>query len=348
MQQIKNKRRARTTVLSATVLCTAIGSAFAVDNEADYNTALATGGTINITGSGFAITAPHMLPTSNVSIAGHNGMPVLNGNGGLYSAFDNTAKDSNGDPVYDPNAPYLTSLKDIAIEGFHAGGVYLRNTAASGNTSDQLSVDNVRFANNTGIYASGGLSADYISDVVNSVFINNTGDAFAGGLDAIVITGSVAGNIFTNNVSVAGFGGAMGIGVLSGSVTNNTFTDNRSNGDGGAMYAFNPRLGSSIADNTFTGNRAVGDGGAIYILDGFLFTASDSTLSDNVFIDNRAQGHGGALAFLKGDSYFITAKIMNNVFLGNRAGGYGGAIFHSAYSNTTNTLTIGADAGKRL
>ena len=110
-------------------------------------------------------------------------------------------------------------------------------------------------------------------------------------------------------------------------ISNSSFVDNRSDWEGGAISAHNPKLEPSsleVNDATFTNNAAFSEGGAwdISISDD---ESAELCLDTVTFTDNSTECCDGGAAYINGGGV-LTLTSTDAVFDGNVAGSRGGGI----------------------
>ncbi len=168
-------------------------------------------------------------------------------------------------------------------------------------------------------------------DVSGSTFSMGRGDD-GSGLYLDGVTASFNNTTFDDNVSRgAGHGGSIHIRGSGSSLTvgsNTAFMNGRSDGQGGAIYAFQtPTV--TISDTTFTALSADREGGAVYHKDGATLAVTDTVFDDVRVNDGGVQG--GALWIEDATTTFTRVD-----FIDNAAKSGGGSI----YGQVAGDLTI--------
>ena len=203
-----------------------------------------------------------------------------------------------------------------------------RNGGAVYFGSNNISITNSSFINNTAITGAGGavyFGGSNIS-ITNSSFINNR--ASGGGGGAIYSARrysniSLVDNIFNHNT--AAYCGVMEVAEFYHyrvNIIGNTFIYNRAvqqisgNNAGGVFCIRNASV--LVTDNTFSHNSAAGDAGVIQV------DESNIIIEGSIFSNNTAGGNGGVLhTYFYPTSYIIT----NSSFTNNQAGDDGGVMY---------------------
>ena len=210
----------------------------------------------------------------NFNFTNHGGAILWNGNNG-------TLKNCN-------------FINNSAVRG---GGVYWNRTANNGNIFDSTFNDNFATRGGAGVY----IFSDNCS-IFDSKFANNSspyGSAvYWNGLD-----GFLTGSTFINNTANPNGGGAIYWQGNRGSVFDSTFINNTATNWGGAIYweGNNGILHSS----SFTSNSAGKNGGAIF------WEGANGTLTTCTFITNTDNTMGAAI------HWDITGSMIDCNFVNN-------------------------------
>ena len=247
---------------------------------------------------------------------------------GMTIAGGNASADQYTDPYSGGGLHNITAETMIDSGGGISNEIYA-----------MLTVTNVRFADNYGIYG-GGIGNAGTLIVNNSTFINNSA-ANGAGINTF-------GAITVNNSSFAGGdanggGGILGdIGVTM-TVTNSVFIDNSAHTTGGGgMYNWNGST-TTVSNSIFIDNTS-GAGEGIY--NNGIFTVTNSSFINNTAINppffsnfSLPSGNGGAIynGGLVWGFGNTTMTITDSVFINNSAVDNGGGIYN--YTNAMITIT---------
>ncbi len=247
---------------------------------------------------------------------------------GMTIAGGNASADQYTDPYSGGGLHNITAETMIDSGGGISNEIYA-----------MLTVTNVKFADNYGIYG-GGIGNAGTLIVTNSTFINNSAGNGAG-IDTF-------GTITVNNSSFVG-GDANGGGGIFGdigvtmTVTNSVFIDNSAHTTGGGgMYNWNGST-TTVSNSIFIDNTS-GGGGGIY--NNGIFTVTNSIFINNTAINpplfsnfSLPSGNGGAIYNGGGVWGFgnTAMTITDSVFINNSAIDNGGGIYN--YTNAMITIT---------
>jgi len=247
----------------------------------------------------------------------------------------------------------------LSIPGGDARWVTISNTsypqsngAGIYNVAGDLTIENVTFKNNTGIFGAAiSVQEGGHTTIKNSIFTNNTTTNNGGAVVSNDSYLTITGGSFNNNSSLLG-GAVVDIDGRSLNISGVTFTNNKAisnqteKGFGGAIF-FEKVSGAdssprNIDDCTFDGNSAA-IAGAIYAG----VNISNLKITNSTFTNNNAlliasstlTDGGGAIKLQK----VINAEVTGNSFNNNSASkGIGGACVFDETSNVTfsnNTLS---------
>ncbi|WP_123921969.1 MBG domain-containing protein [Flavobacterium sp. LM4] len=209
----------------------------------------------------------------------------------------------------------------------NGGGIY--------NVGGILTLENVTFKNNTGIFgAAVSLQEGARTTIKNSTFTNNTATNNGGAVVSNDSYLTITGGSFNNNSSLLG-GAVVEIGGRSLNISGASFTNNKANnnqtdiGFGGAIFiekVSNADSATRIIDNcTFNSNSAA-IAGAIYAgenISNLKITNSTFTSNNALLIANNTLADGGGAIKLQN---VINAEVTSNKFINNSASkGMGGA-----------------------
>ncbi|MGO4772798.1 MBG domain-containing protein, partial [Flavobacterium sp. W22_SRS_FK3] len=209
----------------------------------------------------------------------------------------------------------------------NGGGIY--------NVGGILTLENVTFKNNTGIFgAAVSVQEGARITILNSTFTNNTATNNGGAVVSNDSYLTITGGSFNNNSSLLG-GAVVEVEGRSLNITGVSFTNNKANnnqtdiGFGGAIFiekVSNADSATRIIDNcTFNGNSAA-IAGAIYAgenISNLKITNSTFTSNNALLIANNTLADGGGAIKLQN---VISAEVTSNKFINNSASkGMGGA-----------------------
>ena len=242
------------------------------------------------------------------------------------AGIDKTIIDLNGAQFLNVKSTSSIALINLTIiNGFSnfGGAVY-----SEGN----VTIDSVKFVNNTASYYGGALYLYRYLTIENSIFDNNyaTGTSSYGG--SVYASGSDIYNVINNNKfknsHASRYGGALYAGYAN--ITNNEFencTATATSGTGGAIYAMN---GINFKNNTmFDCSAASGNGNKIHVpygtFNGKLTILDNSTVDiisttftiDAILTDDMGNEiHGPSLSFYFNDTAIGSARSQNGIITG--------------------------------
>lgn len=244
------------------------------------------------------LTAQIEISTSNLSIRGHQGQPIIEGAGNhrLLRAMNVTSLE----------------LENLVLKnGFADGSSAAERSGGALYTNNGLVLSNVVLDGNIADFAGGAifsLSTIVATDVIafnNAALIDDGGAIRVDTLDGENL-------YFYDNISDF-WGGAIVVRSGDSEIRNSIFRNNQAR-DGGALHAWSAN-GLTVRESLFEGNQAnqrtSSTGGAI----GTTFSVSYLHLENNTFLNNSALQNGGALA--TGTSTNVKAYF--NTFVGNEA-----------------------------
>ena len=278
----------------------------------------------------------------------------IQGNSNILNCnfIDNTAKSASAFLLYDG-----------IVENCNIAGNRARSTdsIAPGavSISQEGSVLNCNFTNNTATFGSGGALHINSGIVFNCLFINNSIGLRGGAVSTN--RGTISDCNFTNNS--ASLGGAIFINNF-GTVENCIFFNNTAlTSSGGAIYVNSP--GETIINCNFTNNNAYINGGSIYSRSGTIeycnfincsvgsseaaggaIYSESSTIGYCNFTNNTVKNtrYGGGAVFLKSGEIAYCDFTKNTADIGN-----GGAILMSSvtvmYCNFTDNVATNGHGG---
>lgn len=227
-----------------------------------------------------------------------------------------TTDDGGGTFDYFSNEANKLTLKGSSAENVIVSGDNQHQILNHESTLEaHLTLIGICFADGSSADDSGGISADYSVEVVDSKFVNNsTQNGFGGGFSSRYLA-EVSNSIFQGNSARAGGGFYSAIGA---SVSNSEFRGNRAPVGGGGNFSglgggFATRRGEvSVTDSQFFDNSADSDGGALLLV----LTSGLSFISNSKFHNNSAGSLGGAIA-LGSSGGGIEAYVHNSEFIMN-------------------------------
>ena len=278
----------------------------------------------------------------------------IQGNSNILNCnfIDNTAKSASAFLLYDG-----------IVENCNIAGNRARSTdsIAPGavSISQEGSVLNCNFTNNTATFGSGGALHINSGIVFNCLFINNSIGLRGGAVSTN--SGTISDCNFTNNS--AQLGGAIFINNF-GTVENCIFFNNTAlTSSGGAIYVNSP--GETIINCNFTNNNAYINGGSIYSRSGTIeycnfinssvgsseaaggaIYSESSTIGYCNFTNNTVKNtrYGGGAVYLKSGEIAYCDFTKNTADIGN-----GGAILMSSatvmYCNFTDNVATNGNGG---
>jgi predicted outer membrane repeat protein len=254
---------------------------------------------------------------------------------GFYNAAGDTVKVSGSNicGIFVCNASANLTVDSMIIINASSG-----LGSAIDTKTQNLTVNNSIFNNNTCIYSGGAINANRIT-VNNSIFNNNTAPSGGGGAIVAYPKAIVTNSIFNNNSS-SGYGGAI---VCDSVITSNCTFANNTAPTAGALDATSY---ANVTNSVFSGNTATStDGGAISC------TGKVVIVTNSTFSGNTAVNRGGGVFIFAGCSGCGNINITNSTFGGNTAYNGGGAYacsditaVNSTFKNNTALLAAGISA----
>jgi CSLREA domain-containing protein len=198
-----------------------------------------------------------------------------------------------------------TTIQDSVFDGntsSFGGGLYVQGSSTT--------IEGCAFLFNRGNVAGGGVWAEGLVTIRDTLFRGNVSDSGGAVVNANGWSLTVEGSHFEDNGRLGalldGTGGAItneGLLAVSGS----SFVANGSRREGGALWNAG---NATVSDSTFSGNTAGMYGGAIWVESSGL-ELINVTIVDNIADDNGdGDGDGGGLAVAAGASAFVRNTVI--------------------------------------
>lgn len=244
----------------------------------------------------------------------------INVDGTVVDGAGYTVNGDNKYQIFDVTADNVVIKNIKLINGYStssAGAVYWERY------SDNGTMINVTFANNTASYGAAVYCLGANSSIINSTFISNTANSSAGAIYFDKNDCKVINSTFINNTARDNNGGALYWCDARGVLLNSTFINNHA-GNGGGAIQWNG-VNGTVSNSTFVNNTA-GFGGAVY------WYGLNGIVHNSIFIDNFVDVKGGAAIFWNE----INGLITNSDFINNTANrSSGGAITLAGFGDNT-------------
>lgn len=252
--------------------------------------------------------------SDNVSIIGQGNVVINGNNEGIIFSFTTTGTNVK-----------IANLTLTNGAGQYGGAIGIGTSSSTNRPNVNLTIDSVRFINNTATGSSSYGGAIYISagysnvTVINSYFENNRATTSGG---AIYATNrnilNVTNSTFINNA--ANYAGAIdliGYSTSSYTITNSVFRNNQaisSYGYGGAIRVNGPT--ANIYSSVFDSNQNSGTSGgsAIYLASGYL------NIFNSVIANNTSGSTSTPYIAIYTSSYYANRIVASNCWWGDNEG----------------------------